>query len=310
MKSAIIYYSQTGNTEKIAKAIHTGMTQITGDCDFIKLGDANPLRLYEYDLIGIGSPVFHFVEPPNVKAFISNMRSVGGKHAFVFCTHCTHWFFEQSIIPRLKRRGLVIIGSADWYGCGNGPLMTPSPYFTDGHPDEIDLNEAEAFGKEMVIRSQKIYAGDMSLIPPDPEQKPYPEWHKEDFTEILNWPKMVKLNMEKCLYPACRLCVDNCPMKGIDLSVKPPIFASPCTSCHFCGQICPTGAIEIDTSRIQAASDLLSLRIREVFLDNLKSNEEKGHFRPHVRFEDVGYDTPLWKIYNGNPKWIIGKGRP
>ena len=56
MKCAVIYFSQTGNTEKIARAIHTGMQQITGNCDLLPLKEANPRRLYQHDLIGLGSP--------------------------------------------------------------------------------------------------------------------------------------------------------------------------------------------------------------------------------------------------------------
>ena len=58
MKCIAIYFSQTGNTEKIAMAIQKGIKQITGHCDLVKIKDANPRRLYEYDLIGIGAPQY------------------------------------------------------------------------------------------------------------------------------------------------------------------------------------------------------------------------------------------------------------
>jgi hypothetical protein len=86
VKCIIIYFSQTGNTEKIAKAIQTGLKSITGHCDILTLKEANPKRLYDYDLIGLGSLVI-IKEPPNVSAFINSLRFVGGRHAFSFCTH-------------------------------------------------------------------------------------------------------------------------------------------------------------------------------------------------------------------------------
>jgi flavodoxin len=79
----VVYFSQTGNTEKVAYAIQAGIKQAAGHCDIVKIKDANPRRLYEYDLIGLGSAVFGVT---NVYEFIKNMRFVGGKHAFSFCT--------------------------------------------------------------------------------------------------------------------------------------------------------------------------------------------------------------------------------
>jgi len=69
MKSIVIYFSQTGNTGKIAGAIQSGIEQTAGSCDLIKIRDANPKGLGDYDIIGLGSPVMHFEEPGNVRAF-------------------------------------------------------------------------------------------------------------------------------------------------------------------------------------------------------------------------------------------------
>lgn len=172
MKCAVIYFSQTGNTEKIARAIQSGVKEIAGHCDILTLKEANPKNLYEYDLIGLGSMVFDFKEPANVTSFISNLRFLGGKHIFSFCTHCTMGFlYFPSVVPKIKKRGLTVIGWCDWYGHNWGPIHNPTPYGTDGHPDEIDLKEAEEFGREMVWRSQRIYAGETSLIPEEP-----PRW--------------------------------------------------------------------------------------------------------------------------------------
>ena len=39
MKSIVIYFSQTGNTEKIALAIQAGIKHISGQCDIARLQD-------------------------------------------------------------------------------------------------------------------------------------------------------------------------------------------------------------------------------------------------------------------------------
>jgi hypothetical protein len=58
---------------------------------------------------------------------------------------------------------------ADWYGdCYL--LHNIEPYPTRGHPDEVDLKEAEDFGREMVVRSWRISAGETDLVPPQPQE--------------------------------------------------------------------------------------------------------------------------------------------
>lgn len=84
MKSAIVYYSQTGNTRKIAEAIRKGIASAAGQCDVFRLKGAEAIDLGRYDLIGVGCPLFSYREPANVKAFIDNLPSLEGKHGFVF----------------------------------------------------------------------------------------------------------------------------------------------------------------------------------------------------------------------------------
>jgi flavodoxin/Fe-S-cluster-containing hydrogenase component 2 len=304
MKCLIIYFSQTGNTEKIAVAIQAGVKQTAGNCDLVKIKDANPRRLYEYDLIGLGSPVFG-AEPGNVRAFIKNMRFVGGKHIFVFCTHgSVPDYFFPGIIPELKHSGLVVIGTNDWYG--NCTLLHHlEPYPTAGHPDAIDLKEAEEFGQIMVDRSRRIMAGETTLIPPDsfsPPPPPEAEKFSQDIIHAL--PSLLKFHKEKCLYPKCRLCMEHCPMDGIDLTVKPPVLAKPCINCEFCARICPTGAIDIMDWVISLSEPAFMKSLIEL---NLDKAEKAGKFRRLLPKDRIG-TIPSYKLHPSHPQWIVGKG--
>lgn len=313
MKCTVIYFSQTGNTEKIAKSIQKGLRRAAGHCEISRIKDVNPRRLSDYDLIGLGSPVLHFEEPGNVRSFIKDMRFVGGKHAFVFSTHGTHpEYFFPSIVPRMKRRGLIVIAMRDWYG--DCPFM-PQPYPTTGHPDAIDLKEAEDFGYEVVERSQRISAGERELIPPAP---PKPKQTLEQVEAMLRpsnlgkdtiaygFKDLMEYHAEKCKYPECRLCMEHCPMDGIDLSLKPPVIGKPCISCMFCARICPTGAID-DEAYIKATAGGDPELFRAFFLSplSLKEAEDKGIFRRLVPEEEVG-SRPRMPLHK-HPKWVIVK---
>ena len=256
MKSIVVYFSQTGNTRKVAGAIQEAIRAATGQCDIVKLKEADVKALADYDLIGLGCPTFAYEEPENVKRFIRGMGPLRGKHCFTFSTHGGH---PVNVLPnmagKLRRHGLRIMGGFNCDGSDRMPHYT-FPWFTDGHPDEIDFKAAADFGKEVVERSQRISRGEKVSIP---ELRKLGIDVKQIFKITrTNQPRSrgfmykMTLNKKKCRYPKCRLCVDNCPVGAIDLSVDPIIFRKGCISCYFCDMICPTGAIEPDSVSVEA----------------------------------------------------------
>jgi flavodoxin/ferredoxin len=306
MKCIVIYFSQTGNTERIARAIRQGIEETVGHCDFSPLRDTDPRRLDEYDLVGVGSPVWG-AEPPNVSSFLRNLRFVGGKHAFAFCTHggvCDA--FSPSVIAKMKDRGLVVIGTGDWHG-DVSLYHHCVPHPTAGHPDEIDLAEARKFGSEMAARSLRAAAGEPGLELPTPlPPRPMTSTEKAGYAVIKALPKMLTFHREKCTYPACRLCMDNCPVDGIDMTMNPPVVAKPCAACEFCARLCPTGAIDL-SAWLEVVGPGGPEMLRNVILPALAEAEAQGKFRRLLPLEQVGF-TLNYEIHTGHPQWIVGKG--
>lgn len=305
MKSIIVYFSQTGCTKKIAQAIRVGMLQVMEQCDIAALKEVNPHDLIGYDLIGLGSPIWFGKDPANVHGFIDGMPSLKGKHSFPFFTHgALPSGFMQSVVPALIGKGLTVIGFNDWYGSVILPHL-PKPYFTDGHPDEIDLKQAEDFGREMAERSRRISLGEPHLIPILPKGR---EWEKlygqqEVLTkELADAHRMIqkqrKINMENCT--ECSLCVDNCPMDSIDFSMFPPVFRNNCVACWFCEQICPTGAIEVDYGSLAKIHDKYA---QNLLAKRLEVAEAKGRFRRLVKLEEIGWTS--WYKQSGHPRYVI-----
>lgn len=309
MKTIVIYFSQTGNTETIAHAIQRGVVEATGQCDLAEIREVSPLELGEYDLIGLGSPVMG-AEPANVAEFVKQMRFVGGKHIFLFYTHGTNeGVYWPSIYPKLKARGLVVIGKADWYGDCH-LLHMPQPYPTLGHPDEIDIEEAEKYGWEMAVRSMRISKGETDLIPEAPALLPPPKPRTGDGKSIMeligSFGSMLKYDKEKCLYPQCTLCMDECPTYGNDVTVEPPVFGEPCLGCEFCVRICPTGALDM-TEWIEQMFEASKLHLPGM-VPNLDKAEQEGRFRRYIPMDDVDFETPGFRTHTGHPQWIIGVG--
>jgi flavodoxin len=101
LKALVVYYSATGNTKKVADAIHDGLLSEKVDSVLCTVQDAAGREFYDYDLVFLGSPSIEFLPAAPVMRFIKDKlnlhRSRGdiklgapkvpGKTAVVFCTY-------------------------------------------------------------------------------------------------------------------------------------------------------------------------------------------------------------------------------
>jgi ferredoxin len=311
MKNIIVYFSQTGNTKKIALSIKSGVLAACGQCDIARLQDVETRDLSGYDLIGLGSPVWHRREPTNVLNFIEyNLNSMEGKQAFVFCTHGVFpGHFIGRVVPALRLEGLTVIGWQNWYSSCSVPEH-PKPYFTDRHPDEIDLQEAVRFGREMAERSRLIAAGEIRLTPvlptgqayhelypgpgsTDRARIPHPPAAGSEVKELIDLRSFdFKIDRQKCLYPKCTVCIDNCPTHSLNFTISPPIIRKNCDRCWFCEQICPRGAIVVEWGPI---ADYVDANITDRWFKVADEAVAKGRLRRLVRPEDIGRKTPWYQ---------------
>ncbi|HEX2969597.1 MAG TPA: flavodoxin family protein [Bacteroidales bacterium] len=79
VNTLVVYYSQTGNTEKIAKAI---FNSIPGKKEIKRLSETNDVC--SFDLVFVGFPIYRFEPPFQVKEFIQN--HLKGKNIVLFMT--------------------------------------------------------------------------------------------------------------------------------------------------------------------------------------------------------------------------------
>jgi len=228
-RGIVVYFSGTGNTASIAKAIHRGMNSVI-PCDVIQITKLNPKKMAKYDLVALGSPNWSMRTPIVVWTFTHDMPRMDGKHCVLFGTHGTRpigqfWFISRNLL----KKGMTVIGWGDWYGAALGER---TPHLAWGHPDPIDLAEAEAFGKRMAESSVRIYAGETELIPelPTPDvrdgsaENMWTPLVRNGHITFANPPpdSIPQFDLSKCVYPRCTLCEDICPVHAIDFSVMAP----------------------------------------------------------------------------------------
>lgn len=101
MKAVIIYWSKTGNTEKVALAIKESLQETGMSVSLKKVEDAGEIDFFAYDLICLGFPSYRWRPPKPVDEFLnSTFRAhrkegrvkvsapkLSEKSALIFCTY-------------------------------------------------------------------------------------------------------------------------------------------------------------------------------------------------------------------------------
>jgi len=101
MDAIIVYWSKTGNTEKVALAIQEGLDEAGADVLLKRVEDAGTVDFYAYDLVCIGFPSYRWSPPEPMDAFLNSKfrayRKQGhvkvgapkgpGKNVLIFCTY-------------------------------------------------------------------------------------------------------------------------------------------------------------------------------------------------------------------------------
>jgi flavodoxin/Pyruvate/2-oxoacid:ferredoxin oxidoreductase delta subunit len=262
MRSVIFYYSQivTGNTKKIAEKIAEGLESNGNFCSLIPLTKfIKDVQLFkefpfdEYDLIGLGVPVYYFHPPYHILFELKYFPNLNNINGFIFCTSGGN---PGSTLYQIKKvldaKGLKIIEGYDkWIGWDVHQLYTrqensnghygwlPSSF---SHPNEQELEEAKKFGRELIEKA---------LDPKILEKTNY--WTKENASAIMwswkgiqKWFPKFKLIKNKC--NKCGLCAQICPWDAIVLNPYPE-WIKDCDRCYICDLKCPNNAINCDFNK-------------------------------------------------------------
>jgi flavodoxin/ferredoxin len=240
MKIAIVYFSQTGNTRKVAEAIAEEFEQAGHDTACFSIKDAASENLKKFDLIGLGTPTFESHAPTPVKDYIQSLPMLSGRRSFVFATcggASGNVLFD--IAKRLKGKGSEVIGELLVIGEVHHPapcIVGKSP----GRPNLEDLNNAKRFASAMIQGMGSPHERGFNGLK-----------SKKGFYNLIGWiassdrlvrflePKP-KLQQSNC--NQCQLCVRECPMDNISM-IPYPVLGSKCIRCYRCLNVCENKAL-------------------------------------------------------------------
>ncbi len=170
MKILVSYFSQTGNTEKIAKGIYEEASQ-ANEADLKKLEDVSAGDFAGYDFIFIGSPLHSGSLAAPVKEFLSNIQAGSSQKIAGFITHFAPAYPDQSMVKftepiqaACKEKRIEYKGCFDCQGALTETLhemVKKKQNLSDekwanmvkqmtGRPNEEDVAKAKRFAREVL----------------------------------------------------------------------------------------------------------------------------------------------------------------
>jgi len=246
-KALVIWYSQTGNTERIGKAIasawkNAGLKVDSGDYREIDVDS-----LDKYDIIAAGSPVYYYEVPENFREWLKTIPQINGIPFASFVTFGGEGGNQHNTVCELTsllaQKGGVPAGIAG-FSCMSSYALTWSSGNSarvlkyKERPGAETYKEAADFAYEVLVKADKGTAAEISgnfslrnIIKGTPSI---------GVTKLLITGH--KINTEKCIN--CGRCRRACTVNAINPE-NGIVDTDKCIACLGCINNCPSGAVEM-----------------------------------------------------------------
>jgi flavodoxin/Pyruvate/2-oxoacid:ferredoxin oxidoreductase delta subunit len=264
-KVLISYFSQGGTTAKIAQSIAAGLRTEGFLVDFHDIKDRISSDLSSYNLFGVGSPVYACRIPFNVSDYVLSLPKIKGFPAFSFNLYGTYPADAGGQLRRLlTNKGTIDMG----YFSAHGPeynlgYLQKGYLFSPDNPTQCELEQAEAFGREVANRVlTRGHGQDISFHSP-------PFVYRFERLTCARW--MVKnvitrtYKVDKKTCNSCGVCMTLCPNHNIQKDKEGrPKWGRNCILCLYCEMKCPQDAI---SSMIDKLGMIWNYNVRHMSAD-------------------------------------------
>lgn len=183
MRVLILYYSETGNTARVAAAIHGAVATLGHSAHLKALGDVAVDALGAYDLVFWGSACHDTDLARPAKRLLEQIREAPDFKLAGFVTHAAYtpeggdreeelhgtWATRcaQTLRQVCQEKGIEFLG---YYGCMGAPSPPIEQFIHDqivtdegewqryreevrGHPDDEDLRRAGEFATQVLAKA-------------------------------------------------------------------------------------------------------------------------------------------------------------
>ncbi len=270
MNIAIIYFSATGNTAKVASAISETLKRYedvnTEEFDVTKYSSREgEINFDRFDAFFFGFPVYALRAPTIMRNWLKNLKNGRGRKASAFFTYGT---VETGIAHHNMKE---ILDNLNFQIVSSGEFVASHTYNRAGwdlgkdRPNEDDLNVAKEFAEKTYIRFKdpnevKIQLDDSKLTN---FNKTFVKRHARLEASQQIRPKNPSRNGQSC--SMCMKCEEECPADAMDAD-SGEVDPAKCVACLRCVDICPDKVLKFpdDSIRGNAIQKAANLTHEEV----------------------------------------------
>lgn len=242
MNCLLLYYTGTFNTRYVTNKLKERLLALDWNVTVYEIDPLNTERLdlSEYDIIGLGYPIYGYCAPYAFLKFIRKQKFPRGIQVFVY-KNSGETQHANDASSKYVHRHLRF----------NGAKLTNEYHFI--MPYNIHFRFDEYLVKEMLIMDSKL----MDILVYEIQNgirnvKAYKLWPRI-VSSVVSRPQYIggdvnsflyKVDDDKCI--KCDLCIKRCPTKNIYRDEDGKMrFHHNCLMCMRCSLYCPTDAIHI-----------------------------------------------------------------
>lgn len=246
-RSLVCWYSQTGHTKRYGRLIAKIFKDSGLKTDAKDIRDVGPADLGRYDLIVVGTPVFYYDVPENVREWVASTKDLNGASVASFATFGGDGGNQHNtaveLLRRLSKKGGIPVGTATF-----GNMSSYAPTWSLGNekrilkfshlPNEATYERVAEFARQIMKNAENGVT--------------FRARKKLDINELFKYLPMIRLSklitgthtIDENLCTECGICVKQCPVGAIDL----PAFSvdtKRCIACLGCVNNCPANAVDM-----------------------------------------------------------------
>ncbi len=242
MRILILQFSGTGNTYYVANLMKKAFTSHENEvvCYPIeKLTDVNEL-ISQYDVFGIGFPIYGSDMPSIVKNLVETIHQNEGKRAFTFCTQMMYSGDGAAYLAKKLIKKGFIVRQCEHFNMPNN-LRDYAKFL----PTKVNYQKLEKrIGKKvnkfcLAIENNQRRRKGMNILSNFLgwiQRYPYQKMTKDRLIEVL---------IDKsCIL--CKKCVSLCPVTNFSIENGKLVDNKKCILCYRCINHCPVNALHIN----------------------------------------------------------------
>jgi ferredoxin/flavodoxin len=245
-KVLILWYSQTGHTQRYAKLIGCILKAKNLTVDVREFQETDKKILPDYDLIIVSTPVFYYDTPPNVVQWLEAIPSIKGTPVAAFVSFGGPEGNQHNaschMLKILAQKGGVPVGRDAFRNIPSYPTPkwdTANQKSGQHLPNRATFDQVRRFPKDML---ERISRGETISVS-----------YEFALREPLRFIPLIWLNKRlinqhtvdaaKCI--GCGICEIKCPTKAIN-PYKQTVDRDKCLACFGCLNNCPANAVVME----------------------------------------------------------------